>query len=557
MADDRRDSPALDQLDERASGRLDRREFLGFIGATLAGVACGDMPSSTSRAENLPGIDTTSENPKRPPPPAPDLPDDPFTLGVASGEPLPDGVILWTRLAPEPLDGGGMPPVDVPLVWEVARDAEFREIVADGWLYTQPELGHSAHVDLRGLSPDTWYFYRFRVGDQWTSPVGETRTFPRPDASPDRLRIASASCQNYTDGYYTAHRHLADEALDVVAFLGDYIYEYGGGGAVRNHPGPTLETVDDYRQRYALYKSDPNLQDAHANCPWLVTWDDHEVSNNYAGDEPSKGGIDDFKQMRANAYQAYYEHMPLRVPFPEDPSSLEIFRSRQFGDLANLYVLDGRQYRSGIVCDGEIGAPCEEVDRPDESMLGGRQRAWLVDEMTRSETIWNIVCQQTVMTPFEFEDGPVDLVNPDQWDGYQAERQRLLEFFGSDATRNVTVLTGDIHTAGFAELPEDDDKPGAEGRGGVEIVATSITSGTSYFDDIGDPESLQDYLLDSFPHIHYFNFGKRGYCLLEYTREQCRVRYRAVSTVKEREAELANDTEFVIRAGDLEFEQVE
>lgn len=551
MADDLPDHPALDELDDRASTRLDRREFLGFIGATLAGAACGETPGGADRSRSFPAVDDTSPTPDSPPPPAPTLPNDPFTLGVASGEPLPDGVLLWTRLAPEPLNGGGMPDRDVPVIWEVARDENFEEIVDSGWLYTQPELGHSAHVDVRDLDPDTWYFYRFRVGDQWVSPVAETRTFPRPDAEPERLRLASASCQNYKDGYYTAHRHMADEPLDVVAFLGDYIYEYGGGGAVRDHQGPTLTTLEEFRQRYALYKTDPQLQAAHANCPWLVTWDDHEVSNNYAGDEPAKGWIDDFKRMRAAAYQAYYEHMPLRVPFPDDPSSLEIFRRRQFGDLANLFVLDGRQYRSGVVCeDSDLGPPCDAVDSPRETMLGARQRAWMVEEMTRSETIWNIVCQQTVMTPFEYEDGPIDLVNPDQWDGYQAERRQLFEFFGSDAVDNVTVLTGDIHTGGFAEIPTDENRPQDSPRAGLEIVATSITSGSSLLDDTGD---LPGLILDEFPHIHYFNAADRGYCVLEYTRDECIVRYRTVSTVKEREAKLSRDAVFVIDAEDMSF----
>ena len=558
MTDTPPDDRPLERLDDRRSRTLDRREFLGFIGATVATVACGDMPEAASRSHAFPTIDPDADRPGPPPPRPPTLPDDPFTLGVASGDPLPDGVVLWTRLAPEPLEGGGMPNADVPVIWEIARAEDydatgtFDEIVASGWLYTEPRLAHSAHVDVRGLQPDTWYVYRFRVGDQWTSPVARTRTFPRPDASPDRLRIASASCQKYTDGYYTAHRHMAEEEIDLVAFLGDYIYEYGRGGekSVRHHQGPTLETLADFRQRYALYKSDPSLQASHANCPWVMTWDDHEVSNDYAGLEPARGGIADFKRMRAAAYQAYYEHMPLRIPFPDDPSTLEIHRTIRFGDLANISVLDGRQYRSGIICDGEFGAPCDDVFDPSEAMIGPRQRAWLVDTMTKSDALWELVCQQTVMTPINFENR---LVNPDQWDGYQAERQQLLDFFGSEATDNVTVLTGDIHTAGFAELPADDDAPGESERVGVEIVATSITSGNEL---LSGSDDLEELFLDQLGNVHYFNPTKRGYCLLEYTRDQLHVQYRTVSTVESPEAELANDVEFTVDVDTLDFERM-
>jgi len=559
MTDDSSHDPPLEVLEDRRSPTLDRREFLGFITATLTSAACGDALRASDRSQSFPTVDPTGDTATPPAPQPPRLPDDPFTLGVACGDPLPDGFVLWTRLAPEPLEGGGMPGTDVPVIWEIARadahdadgEAAFESPVASGWLYTEPRLAHSAHVDVRGLPPNTWYAYRFRVGRQWTSQTGRARTFPRPEASPDRFRLATASCQNYRDGYYTAHRHLAREDLDLIAFLGDYIYEYGrgGDGVVRHHRGSTLESLEDYRQRYALYKSDPGLQAAHATCPWVMTWDDHEVSNNYAGREPSRGGIDDFKRLRANAYQAYYEHLPLRVPSPDDPSTLEIYRQFEFGDLASLSVLDGRQYRSGIICDGEIEEPCDEILDPSQAMIGPRQRSWLVDKMTRSKTLWNLVCQQTVMTPINFDN---QFVNPDQWDGYQAERQTLLDFFGSGAVDNVTVLTGDIHTAGFAELPGDDDAPGDSDRVGLEIVATSITSGN---DLLSGSEDIEDLFLHQFPHVHYFNPTKRGYCRLEYTREQCRVRYRTVSTVEEPEAELATDVEFTIEIDSLDFQR--
>lgn len=547
MADQPPKTDAHKTLQDRRSTTLDRREFLGYVGAVLASAACGDMPRSASAAQAFPTVDTNPDVPTVPPPPAPNLPKNPFTLGVACGDPLPDGFVIWTRLAPSPLEGGGMPDLEVPVVWEIAHDRHFRDVVHRDWLYTQPELAHSAHVDVRGLEPDSWYWYRFRVGDQWQTAPGRARTFPRPSSHPERFRIATASCQNYVDGYYTAHRHMSREELDLVAFLGDYIYEYGYGDGVRSHKGPTLQTLDQFRQRYALYKSDRDLQASHANCPWVFTWDDHEVSNNYAGLEPDKSNIEDFKKMRAAAYQAYFEHMPLRVPLPDDPSSLQIYRSAQFGDLINLYVLDGRQYRSGIICDGEFAKPCDEALSPEETMLGDSQQAWLTKKLKRSPTIWNAICQQTVFSPVNFDN---TIINPDQWDGYQYQRQELLNLFASDAVENVTVLTGDIHSAGFAQLRADDDDPEDSSTVGYEIVATSITSGNSTLGGSGD---ISDLVQEKLGYIKYFNAGKRGYCLLEYTRDACEVRYRTVSTVEEREADIMVDKAFRIEADTLEF----
>lgn len=544
MSSDPSNRPGYDRLRDRRTLRFDRREFLTYIGATLAATACGDTAGPDEPARGYPSIDADPDVPSTPAPAAPDVPDNPFQLGVACGDPLPDGFMLWTRLAPKPVEGGAMPDRRVPIIWEIARDPQFDDLAGRNWVYARPELAHSVHVDVRGLPSDRWYWYRFRVGDQWTSPTGRARTFPAPDARPDQLRIATASCQNYIDGYYTAHEHLAREQIDAVVFLGDYIYEYGRGGddTVRNHRGPRLRTLEQFRQRYGLYKSDPNLRAAHENCPWILTWDDHEVQNNYAGLEPSFGDPDDFKRIRAAAYQAYYEHMPIRVPFPEDPTSLRIYRSLQFGDLVRLNVLDGRQYRSGVICSGDIEAPCDEAFSADETMLGDEQESWLVDRLETSETVWNAICQQTVLAPVNLDNS---IINPDMWDGYQHERQALLDTIGSDRVSNVTVLTGDIHSAGMAELPADADNPNEAAKIGHEIVATSITSGNSVLGGSGD---ITDLIQNRLEYVRYFNGGKRGYCVVEYSREKCRIWYRAVSSVEKRRADLTTDRAFEIDA---------
>ncbi|MFB6264574.1 MAG: alkaline phosphatase [Bradymonadaceae bacterium] len=522
--------PALDLVDELdGAGRLDRREFIGLLGATLA--ACGG---------NTGPVDVRQGSGR--PPSAPTIAADPFQLGVASGDPLSDGAILWTRLAPRPHQGGGMPDERVPVVWEVSPRPEFGTLVGSGWTYARPELGHSVHVDVRGLQPDTWYWYRFRIGDQWVSPAGRTRTLPRAGSSPDLLRIGTASCQNYAHGYYPAHAHLAEENLDLVFFLGDYIYESGWNQGIREHPSGRPVTLDDFRNRYGLYKSDPNLRAAHAQCPWIATWDDHEVSNNYANLEPEHPDSYDrpFEEVRAAAYQAYYEHLPLRVPFPDDPNDLQIFRRFQWGDLVDVHVLDGRQYRSDQACMGEVGPPCDAVDDPDRTMLGDRQIAWLKEGLSDSTARWQAIAQQTVFSPITFGNA---VINPDQWDGYAAERQELLESFGQATDGNLTVLTGDIHSGGFTTLHRNDDDSSSP-RVGWEIVTTSISSSGA--------ERLQkarDILVRTLDHIEYFNPGERGYTVVEYRPDGCTARYRTVETVKRRESAISTRAVFEMDAG--------
>jgi len=526
---------------------LDRRQFLASLGAALATSACGDFPRSLSRA----AADRQRLDPDAVPD-APDIATQPFMLGVASGDPTPRSVILWTRLAPRPLAPlGGIRHDEIPLIWEVARTPQFNDIVASDWLYTEPEFAHSAHVDVRNLSPDSWYFYRFRIGSDWVSPTGRSRTMPHRNASPDRLRLVSASCQNYEDGYYPAHRHIAQEDIDLVAFLGDYIYEYGRNeDKIRPHAGPHLDSLRHYRQRYGQYKSDPDLRAAHAHCPWLLTWDDHEVANNYAdaisqfADSPN----DTFLAQRGRAYRAYYEHMPIRVPLPDDTTSLPLYRAHQFGDLAQFSILDGRQYRSDQPCDDVACNPPDSVDDPDRTMLGAEQYDWLVNQLRSHSPVWNIIAQQTVFTPIHFDKS---VINPDQWDGYWAERQRLLETFGEDAVSNVTVLTGDIHSAGLTTLHRDGDDETSP-RVGAEIVATSISSGSSQLGGIG-PQFAR-IIQNAHPYVEYMNASKRGYCRVDYTREHVEVRFRTAGDAQSRDIPRDTDAGYRLDGDSLEIE---
>jgi len=558
---------------------VSRRAFINTMSATLAAVTaarCGsDQPSDGSDAgtdvghdaHDAQGIDadvhgTDVHNADAdsidaveeliPPPPAPTIDEDPFQLGVASGDPLHDRVIIWTRLAPSPLTDGGMPDVDVPVIWEVYADEAMTTLVAQGWVFAVPELAHSVHVDVTNLQPSTFYWYRFRVKDQWTSPGGRTRTFPRPSDSPDRLRVALACCQKYRDGFYTAHAHIAETELDAVVFLGDYIYESGDGSRMEGRAPIDVDRVTDltgFRSRYGGYRMDPDLQASHAAHPWIVTWDDHEVSNNYANMQLSerRRSDGDGREIRAAGYQAWYEHMPIRIPFPDDPAFMQIYREFSFGDLAQLYVLDARQYRDPQPCNDEIGTACEELLAGGLSILGAEQKAWLRESMGRSSAVWNLIAQQVLFSPMLMEYG---LANPDQWDGYIDSREAVLEMMAQPTLRNPMVFTGDVHAAGFAELKRNPREPTSP-RVALEVLTTSISSGGDEVEGIARYAGLAERLSDT---VHYFDAARRGFAVCDYTRDGCEVTYFAVTTVAQRTAELYPAIRFVIDEGTLNFQ---
>jgi len=375
----------------------------------------------------------------------------PFSLGVASGDPLPDSVVLWTRLAPSPLNGGGMPPYPVPVQWQVSANESMSQIVRSGTVIARPELAHSVRVDVRGLRPGRWYWYQFKVGNE-LSQIGRTRTAPAKGDFSNQLRFAFASCQDWQNGYFTAYKHMAEEDLDLVVHLGDYIYEYGPqSGGPRQHNSDEIFTLDDYRNRYALYKTDPNLQAVHAAFPWIVTWDDHEVDNNYAGVIPEDDqSQQEFLVRRANAYQAYYEHMPLRRSSLPKGADMQLYRRFTFGNLAEFNVLDTRQYRSDQPCDDGLKPRCQEAFDPNATMTGLQQERWLLQGLARSQARWNVIAQQTMLAEYDFDGRPeAEVFNVDQWDGYVAARERLLNFLDKRKPSNPVVITGDIHHRGF------------------------------------------------------------------------------------------------------------
>ena len=467
-----------------------------------------------------------------------------FPLGVASGDPTPDGVVLWTRLALDPLNGGGMPPDDVEVVWEVARDEGMADVVQRGTSIAREVLGHSVHVEVDGLEPGRWYWYRFRAGAD-ESTVGRTRTLPAAGARADRLRFAFASCQHYEQGYFTAYRHMAEDDLDIVFHLGDYIYEYEGrDGRVRRHTGDEIELVDDYRNRYALYRSDPDLQAAHAAFPWVVTWDDHEVDNNYANLVSEEEGLpaELFRRRRAAAYQAYYEHMPLRRSSLPNGPDLQLYRAFAWGDLASVHVLDTRQYRTDQACGDGRGA-CDGIYDPAATPLGETQEGWLMEGLDRSTARWHVVPQQIMMARVDYAPGAGESFALDMWSGYEAARRRLMEFLATRRPANPVVLTGDIHSNWVNDLKVDYRDPAAPVVG-TELVCTSISSG-------GDGEDTRDStaaLLAENPAVRFFN-AQRGYVRCHVTPEQCRADYQVLEYVTRPGSPISTRASFVVEDG--------
>ncbi|MEC9091368.1 MAG: alkaline phosphatase D family protein, partial [Planctomycetota bacterium] len=456
--------------------------------------------------------------------------DNPFTLGVASGDPDHRGMVLWTRLAPKPLEpGGGMPAQPVNVTWEVATDADFKQMVQSGVTTAIPQLGHSVHVELQSLKPDRWYWYRFRSGNA-ESRVGKTRTLPHPESLPARLKFAVTSCQNYEQGLYTAYEQMAKDEPDLVFHLGDYIYEYGAGrsGKVRSHIGNEIVSLEDYRIRYAQYRSDRLLQNMHAQCPWLVTWDDHEFDNNCANQISEEPNIDpaEFLRRRANAYQAYYEMMPLRSHCKPRGSDMRLYRSAAFGRLATFNVLDTRQYRSDQP-NGDRHSPLNSAAMdPAQTLLGKEQKRWLQQKLSQSKTTWNVLAQQVMMGLVDRNANPLaPKYSMDQWPGYTHERMKLMEFIRDRSVSNPVVFTGDIHTNWANEL-RIDDRDTEQPTLGTEFVCSSLSSGGNGIEKPGNLNAL----LSANPFVKYHN-AERGYIRCEMTPKSLTADYLVVDDV--------------------------
>jgi alkaline phosphatase D len=485
---------------------------------------------------------------------------DPFALGVAAGSPTADGFVIWTRLAPIPLSPdpdrpGGMSGGAVPLDYEIAADPEFKQIVQEGAASADPQYAYAVHVEARGLKPGRPYWYRFASGEA-RSRTGRAVTLPAPGSSPPRLRLGFVSCSQYELGYFSAYRHLADEQPDLVLFLGDYIYEYlaAPGATVRRHSdGVEAATLPTYRNRYAQYRLDPDLQRLHAEATGLLTWDDHEVQNDYAGAYSQTGGDPAaFLARRAAAYRAFYEHMPLRpsLSLPTGPD-LRLYDRFVYGDLAEIFMLDGRQYRSREACYApprkggghlETDASCPERRDPARTMLGPAQEAWLLEGLATSRARWNVLGQDVMMAQLRQRrpDGTIAFWT-DGWDGYPAARTRLLRHLHERRVANPVVLSGDIHSFWANALKLDFDDPDSPAVA-TEFVGTSITSNGPRY------ERMLGYLPDN-PHVRFFDSRVRGYGTLAVTPARATARFRAISDRRDPGATVSTLREFVVEDG--------
>ena len=462
----------------------------------------------------------------------------PFTLGVASGCPRPDRVTLWTRIAPEPMAIEPAAREDLVVRCLLALDPEFRNIVLDTLVPAPAADAHSVHFTPRGLAPGTDYFYRFELGED-ASPVGRTRTAPAPDADPD-LTIAVASCQHYEYGHFAAWRDVAEQSPDLVVHLGDYIYEYGPRplgisrhpfieGAeievVRQHSSPEIRSLAEYRERYAQYRLDPDLQAAHAAAPWLVSFDDHEVDNNWAGlapEDPDRQTPLEFRVRRRAALQAWWEHMPLeqRPRLDGLDARIQAHGTWRFGRQVDLMLLDTRQYRSDQPCGQAFPSDMDCTDRHDPTltMLGRGQRNWLEAELRNGSARWTLLAQQTWFSPFAYPDGRF---NMDQWDGYTVERQRLTKALSDPRIANPVLLGGDWHYGAAFDVPSD-PADSASAPVAAEFDAGSISTPCLWSGAVDEATPLN-------PHMRYAGGDQRGYLKCRAGREGFEVDYRVVA----------------------------
>lgn len=534
---------------------LNRRTFI--LGTTASGLA---FTRTVSGRQATPGASPVSD---------PELAGQLFSLGIASGDPLPDSVVLWTRLAPQPFEpDGGMGSAPVEVQWELASDESMSTIVQRGVATAEADWAHSVHVEVNGLQPATWYWYRFRVGDV-ESPVGRTRTAPAAGSTVDQFRFAFASCQRWDVGLYTAYRDMAQQDVDLVVHLGDYIYESGHSGTnlLRDGDFPVsamleVRRLEEYRARYALYKLDPHLQEAHRVAPWIVTWDDHEVNNNVFGilnrDEPAAQSL---LERRAAAYQAYYEHQPLRSSSRPTGPDLQLYRRLSFGDLVEFSVLDTRQYRfpQGLACDDETRLAhdgyCPDSLDPERSMLGPEQKQWLLDGVEQASTRWHVLAQQVPFARVDNDPLP-DVASyggkeMDKWDGYAAERDEVAAVLAAASAErgfNPIVITGDVHANYVWDLKTDWDDLSDASTFGAEFVGTSISSNGDepLEEDGGFTTRCGNH--NGNPHNHLYD-NHRGYVLCTLTPDTWQADYRVMPTVTDASATASLLASFVVEDG--------
>ena len=508
------------------TAQLNRRAAIWALGSLFAAPAPGTSAIADPRSESFP-----------------------FKLGVASGMPRPDSVVLWTRLAPFPHQPvGGLPELLFLVRWELALDEHFSRGLRTGKVLASPEHGHSVHVQVGSLPSGTVFFYRFMTRDA-VSPIGRTRTAPAADADVSRLRLALASCQHYEQGAYAAHREIAARDLDFVLFVGDYIYESSNPRyRVRAHEGPVPTTLEGYRARHATYKLDADLRAAHAAHPWVLTWDDHEVENDYANGHSAKGlSAPAFLQLRVAAYKAYFEHMPVSPAMAPRGPHMRIHDRYTWGRLVDLWTLDNRQFRDPQACaatgssGGRIVAPCAELEVPGRSMFGAEQEAWLANGLSGSPRRWKLLGQGSQVCRSGIDSPLGQRIHSDGWDGYPGARERLLRAIAEPQVDNVLCLGGDVHRHVAAQLrlqPNESSSPIVAS----EFVCSSITSR-------GMSEAVMGLMRASNPDMLHARSDERGYALIELTPQSAACEFRSTPFPAQGDARLGTQARFVVEAG--------
>jgi len=518
---------------------ITRRRLLSGLGASAALTFTGAAPfilRGPAFAQGTPLIFKT----------------DPFKLGVASGDPDSTSVVLWTRLAPEPLSfGSGLPNAPVPVEWEVGLNEQMTRVMFRGTALARPENGYSVHALAQGLLPGRSYWYRFRAGEV-ESRIGRTRTLPARNSNAARFQVALASCQRIEHGHFTAWADIAKRDLDLVLHVGDYTYEYAlKPDDMRARMGFDLPSaalakptaIAGYRLRHAIYKLDRNLADAHAAHPFVVAFDDHEVLNNWTGDIGPGLSKDSFLKIRAAAFQGYYENMPVREALQPKGASMRLYRAFEAGDLLRVSAIDTRQYRSPYACGKGDKMHCDERLEPGRSMIGDAQESWLLDQLGKNDTTWSLVGNQVMMMQCRYKDPALDIVDTDKWDGYAAARQRLFDGIQARKTQGLVVATGDIHRAFAGDLKASFDDAKSPTLG-AEFICTSISSAG----DGSAGAATSTKLRADNPHIK-FHDGRRGYTLLDFDRKRCEARFQAVSKVSTPGGTISTVGTFAVEAG--------
>lgn len=518
---------------------MHRRHALTLLSRSAAAIALGSLFSASSGPQaRVPAFEK------------PRFGTYPFTLGVASGMPRPQSVVLWTRLAPEPYErGGGLPELPMPVRWELAEDEHFGRLVQSGEVAAHPAHAHSVHVEVTGLVAGRSYFYRFISGDA-VSPIGRTRTAPAEDAPVQRLRLALASCQHYEQGHYAVHREIAARDLDFVLFVGDYIYESSKPEfIVRAHEGPPPTRLEMFRRRHATYKLDAHLRAAHAAHPWVLTWDDHEVENDYA-DAHSWFDLDtqSFLRRRAAAYKAYFEHMPVSPSMAPKGPAMRIHDRYAWGQLAELWTLDTRQYRSVQACGadarlagGRLLHRCDALADDSRSVFGAEQEQWLGDGLAHSPRTWKLLGQASQISPWGVDTPLGRSVYSDSWDGYPRARERLLHGIAEAGVRDVIALGGDVHRHVAAHLrlrPNDPHSPVVAS----EFVTSSVTTR-------GLPETVMSVIRYANPDLAHARSDERGYALIELRPQAARCEFRAAAFPVVQDARLHTQAVFTVERG--------